>query len=95
VRHTGLHIRAAGLIRVRMALHTGVCEERDDDYFGPVVNRAARLEAIARGGQVLVSGATAELLAGNLPDGVRLRDLGSRRLRDLGRPEQVFQLDVN
>ncbi len=50
-------------IRVRMGLHTGVCEERDDDYFGPVVNRTARLEAIAHGGQVLVSGATAELLS--------------------------------
>ena len=81
-------------IRVRMALHTGVCEERDDDYFGPVVNRAARLEAIAHGGQVLVSGATAELLAGNLADGIRLRDLGPHRLRDLGRPEQVFQLEA-
>ncbi len=80
-------------IRVRMALHTGVCEERDDDYFGPVVNRTARLEGIAHGGQVLVSGATAELLAGNLPDGIQLRDLGPHRLRDLGRPEQVFQLE--
>ena len=55
-------------ITVRMALHTGVCEERDNDYFGPAVNRAARLEAIAHGGQVLVSGATAELLAGDLVD---------------------------
>ena len=51
-------------ILVRMGLHTGVCEERDSDYFGPVVNRAARLEAAAHGGQVLISGATAELLAG-------------------------------
>jgi class 3 adenylate cyclase len=50
-------------IRVRMSLHTGVCEERDNDYFGPVVNRTARLEAVAHGGQVLVSGATAELLS--------------------------------
>lgn len=49
-------------IRVRMALHTGACEERDGDYFGPVVNRAARLEAVAHGGQLVVSGATAELL---------------------------------
>ena len=52
-----------------MGLHTGVCEERDSDYFGPVVNRAARLEAAAHGGQVLISGATAELLAGSLPAG--------------------------
>jgi predicted ATPase/class 3 adenylate cyclase len=79
-------------ILVRMGLHTGACEERDGDYFGPVVNRAARLEAAAHGGQVLVSGATAELLADALPDGVALRDLGLHRLKDLGRPEQVHQL---
>ena len=77
-------------IRVRMGLHTGACEERDRDYFGPVVNRAARLEAVAHGGQVLVSGATAELLTGR----VALKDLGQHRLKDLGRPEQVFQLEA-
>jgi predicted ATPase/class 3 adenylate cyclase len=81
-------------IRVRMSLHTGVCEERDNDYFGPVVNRAARLEAVAHGGQVLVSGATAELLSETLPEGVTLRDLGLHRLKDLGRPERVFQLEA-
>jgi predicted ATPase/class 3 adenylate cyclase len=81
-------------IRVRMSLHTGVCEERDNDYFGPVVNRAARLEAVAHGGQVLVSGATAGLLSETLPEGVTLRDLGLHRLKDLGRPERVFQLEA-
>ena len=81
-------------ILVRMGLHTGACEERDRDYFGPVVNRAARLEAAAHGGQVLVSGATAELLADALPAGVTLRDLGPHRLKDLGRPEQVYQLEA-
>jgi predicted ATPase/class 3 adenylate cyclase len=82
-------------ILVRMGLHTGVCEERDSDYFGPVVNRAARLEAAAHGGQVLISGATAELLAGSLPGATSLRDLGLHRLKDLGRPEQVFQLEAS
>lgn len=82
-------------IRVRAALHTGVCEERDNDYFGPAVNRTARLEAIAHGGQVVLSGTTADLLSGLLPDGVRLRDLGQHRLKDLGRPEQVFQLEAD
>jgi len=77
-----------------MGLHTGVCEERDNDYFGPVVNRAARLEAAAHGGQVLVSGATAELLFETLPAGTGLRNLGLHRLRDLGRPEQVYQLEA-
>jgi predicted ATPase/class 3 adenylate cyclase len=81
-------------IRVRMSLHTGVCEERDNDYFGPVVNRTARLEAIAHGGQVLVSGTTAGLLSETLPEGVTLRDLGLHRLKDLGRPERVFQLEA-
>ena len=81
-------------IRVRMGLHTGVCEERDGDYFGPVVNRTARLEAVAYGGQVLVSGVTAELLSDALPAGVSLRDLGLHRLKDLGRPEHVFQLEA-
>jgi predicted ATPase/class 3 adenylate cyclase len=81
-------------IRVRMGLHTGVCEERDNDYFGPVVNRTARLEAVAHGGQVLISGATAELLSEILPEGVTLRDLGLHRLKDLGRPERVFQLEA-
>jgi predicted ATPase/class 3 adenylate cyclase len=81
-------------IRVRMSLHTGVCEERDNDYFGPVVNRAARLEALAHGGQVLISGATAELLSESLPEGVTLRDLGLHRLKDLGRTEHIYQLEA-
>jgi predicted ATPase len=81
-------------ILVRMGLHTGACEERDGDYFGPVVNRAARLEAVAHGGQVLVSGTTADLLAGLLPAGAGLTDLGLHRLKDLGRPEQVYQLSA-
>jgi predicted ATPase/class 3 adenylate cyclase len=82
-------------IRVRMGLHTGACEERDGDYFGPVVNRTARLEAVSCGGQVLVSGVTAELLSDALPDGISLRDLGLHRLKDLGRPEHVYQLEAS
>ncbi len=82
-------------ILVRMGLHTGACEERENDYFGPAVNRVARLESAAHGGQVLLSGATAELLWQSLPPGVRLRDLGAHRLKDLGRPEQVFQLEAD
>jgi predicted ATPase/class 3 adenylate cyclase len=79
-------------IRVRMGLHTGACEERDGDYFGPVVNRVARLEAVAHGGQVLLSATTAELVAQSLSDETELRDLGFHRLKDLGRPEHLFQL---
>jgi class 3 adenylate cyclase len=79
-------------VRVRVALHSGACVQRDGDYFGPVVNRAARLLAAGHGGQVLVSGATCELLAGGLPEGIGLRDLGEHHLKDLGRPERVFQV---
>lgn len=82
----------AGLPAVRMGVHTGEAEERGGDYFGPAVNRAARLNAIGHGGQVLVSQVTGGLVADALPDGVSLVDLGEQRLRDLSRPERVFQL---
>jgi predicted ATPase/class 3 adenylate cyclase len=75
-------------LRVRMGVHTGEAEWRDGDYFGTVVNRAARLMAIGHGGQVLCSAATAEL-AGDAQLG--LTDLGEHRLRDLDRPLHVFQ----
>ena len=80
--------------RVRMALHTGECEEREGDYFGPAVNRVARLEATAHGGQVVLSSSTAEMVRDRLPPGMKLVELGSHVLRDLDRPEEVFQLDL-
>ncbi len=79
-------------VRVRVALHTGTADERDGDYFGPAVNRVARLLAIGHGGQVLVSGTAAGLLQGEMPPQTSLRDLGAHRLKDLARPEQVCQL---
>jgi class 3 adenylate cyclase len=79
-------------LRVRMALHTGVAEERNGDYFGPALNRAARLLAAGHGGQVLLSRATVELVADNLPGDIELRDLGTHRLKDLSRPEHIYQL---
>jgi predicted ATPase/class 3 adenylate cyclase len=81
-----------GAIRVRMALHAGAAEERDGDYFGPPVNRVARLLSAGHGGQVLLSHAAKELTQDDLPDGASLKDLGERRLKDLFRPERVFQL---
>jgi predicted ATPase len=75
-----------------MGIHTGDAEERDGDYFGPVLNRTARLEAAGHGGQVLVSGVTAGLLRANLPTGVTLHDLGVHQLRDLDLPEHVYQV---
>ncbi len=79
-------------LRVRMALHTGATDERDGDYFGPAVNRVARLLAIAHGGQVVASGITADLVQGEMPAQSSLRDLGAHRLKDLTNPEQVYQL---
>ena len=79
-------------MRIRVALHTGEVELRDGDYFGRAVNRAARLRSLAAGGQILCSGATAELVIDSLPDDVLLADLGMRQLANLARPEHVFEL---
>lgn len=81
-------------VRVRMGLHTGYADERNGDYFGPAVNRAARLMSIGHGGQVLLSGSSRELAHNDLPGGVSLLDLGSHRLKDLTEPEQVWQLII-
>ena len=81
-----------GPLRVRMALHTGAAEEREGDYFGPPVNRVARLLSAGHGGQVLLSLPTQELVRDQLPKDTSLIDLGERHLKDLFRPERVFQL---
>ncbi len=81
-------------MRIRVALHTGEAELRDGDYFGRAVNRAARLRSLATGGQILCSGATVELVIDSLPDDVVLADLGMRQLKNLARPEHVFELRV-
>ncbi len=77
---------------VRASLHTGIADLRSGDYYGSAVNRAARLRGIAHGGQTLMSRSTWELVQDELPDGVTVKDLGEHSLRDLTRPEQVFQL---
>ena len=83
---------AIGGLHVRMALHSGATDERDGDYFGPAVNRVARLLATAHGGQVVFSDATALLLRGMMPEHSELCDLGEHRLADLAEPEHVWQL---
>ena len=80
-----------GPLRVRMGLHTGEAEVRDESYYGSAVNRAARVMAIAWGGQVVCTASTASLLV----DDLELCDLGEHRLRDLSRPERVWQLGVD
>ena len=83
---------ATGTLRARMGLHTGVAEERNGDYFGPVLNRASRLMAMAHAGQALCSQATADLARDGMPEGSGFIELGGFQLRDLQRPEIVFQL---
>lgn len=83
---------ATGPLRARMAIHVGDTESRDDDYFGPTMNRASRIMGAGHGGQVLVSKAAADALAGRLPPDVTLADLGKHRLKDLTLPEHLYQV---
>ncbi|MFT3895155.1 MAG: adenylate/guanylate cyclase domain-containing protein [Anaerolineales bacterium] len=83
---------AYGPLRIRMALHTGVTEEREDDYVGPILNRLGRLLGISHGGQILVSQATHELVTDWMPIGVVLHDLGQHRLKDLVRAEHIYEV---
>ena len=79
-------------IQVRMAIHTGAVEFRYMDYFGQPLNRVSRLVSAANGGQTLLSLATTELVRDMLPEDVSLRDLGEHRLKDLVRPEHIYQV---
>ena len=83
---------AIGAMRVRMALHTSEVELRDHGYFGPPLNRVARLLAAGHGGQTLLCRVTQELIRDKLPNSVELRDLGEHYLRDLSQPEHIFLL---
>ena len=82
-------------VRVRMGLHTGTGTPGPDGYIGMDVHRAARIAAAGNGGQVLLSGATAELVRDVLPDGVKLTHLGTHALRDLPQPERLCQLLID
>lgn len=79
-------------LKLRCGLHAGVVQARDGDYFGVVVNRAARVMSAAHGGQALVTQAVVDLLAQRRPAGIDLAHLGRVRLRDLSAPEDVWQL---
>ena len=79
-------------LAVRMGLHTGAAELRDGDYFGASLNRAARIMSVAHGDQVLISGVTAELLRGQMPEGITLREMGKLRLKGMLNPERVLQV---
>jgi predicted ATPase/class 3 adenylate cyclase len=83
---------AAGPLRARMGVHLGEVEVQGGHYFGAPLYRCARLTATAHGGQVVLSAATAELVRDAVPAGAGLRDLGAHRLKDLQRPEHLFQV---
>jgi class 3 adenylate cyclase len=85
----GAETRLPVPLRARMGIHSGLAELRDGDYYGTAVNRAARLMSVANGGQIVVSLATEELVRDGAVD---LIDLGEHALRDLSRPERVFQV---
>src|SRR6202165_5570439 len=79
-------------LEIRVALHSGEAELRQGQYHGQVLNRCARMLATCHGGQVLLTSATEQLLVDELPPSTELRDLGVHRLKDLARPEHVFEL---
>jgi class 3 adenylate cyclase len=81
-------------LRVRVGIHTGEAAMADGRYRGLAVHRASRICEAAHGGQVLLSDTTRDLVEGDLPAGVELRDLGLVRLRDIERPERLFQLVI-
>ena len=81
------------MIRARMGLHTGESKKTVDGFLNLDASRAEEIAAVSHAGQVVLSGATASLLATSVPDGIRLSDLGLHRLRDLGHPERLFQVE--
>jgi class 3 adenylate cyclase len=87
-----VRLRAETELVVRMAVHTGEAELREADYFGRTVNRAARLRSIAPDGGIVVSTATADLVIDALPPGASLVDRGEITLKDLDRPEHVYEV---
>jgi class 3 adenylate cyclase len=85
---------SVGGLPIRIGLHAGEASERNGDYFGPAVNRVARLVSIGHGGQILLSGVTRDLAHSDLPAGTSLLYLGSHRLKDLTEAEHVWQLTI-
>lgn len=81
-------------VRLRIGLHTGEPAIGDEGYTGLDVVRASRLAAIGRGGQVLVSDTTRAIVSGDLPEGIEMRSLGERTLRDIERPEPLTELVI-
>lgn len=83
-----------GALTVRMGLHSGTAEQRDGDYFGGTLNRTARIESAAHGAQILLSQTTQSLLEDERPENATFKALGQHRLRNLDRPEHLYQVVV-
>ncbi|HET7813405.1 MAG TPA: tetratricopeptide repeat protein [Candidatus Baltobacteraceae bacterium] len=85
---------AVGTMQIRIGIHSGdaICE--DGDYFGPALNRVARLVSAAHGGQIVLSSVTADLASGSLPPSYAIADLGSHRLKDLSEAQHIFQVNA-
>ena len=94
-RHAAHPWPADAIVRVRMGLHTGDAVLGDEGYVGLAIHHGARIGAAGDGGQVLLSSITARLVAHQLPEGVELRDIGERPLRDLDTPERLFELVID
>ena len=88
----GQRALASGPIQVRMGIHTGEPLRTDEGYVGMDIHRGARIAASGHGGQVLVSQTARELVQDDLPEEFALRDLGEHRLKDLSRPQRIYQL---
>jgi len=82
------------ILRIRMGLHTSEPSQTAEGYVGLGVHHAARIMGVGHGGQVLLSQTTRDLVEHDLPDGVRLQDLGAHRLKDLQHPSHLFQLVI-
>lgn len=86
--------RPADAIRIRAAIHTGTAQGRDGDYFGPALNRTARLLELTRAGNVLVSETTEKLVRDQLQPGFTLADQGEQMLRDVATAQRVYALSA-
>ena len=91
-RHEGQEWPGAARVRVRLGLHTGEPVVGDEGYTGLDVVRAARIAADGDGGQILLSEATRAIVGDDLPEGVGVRELGERTLKDIDRPEPLYEL---
>jgi predicted ATPase/class 3 adenylate cyclase len=86
--------KETGPLRIRIGMHLGEAQQRGGDFFGPAINRTARVMAAGHGGQILLSSAVAEAIDGRLPSEAQLRDLGEHRLKDLAEPLRLYQVVV-